>query len=63
MSRWNNDYNHGAHPAVLEAFIKTNQESMAGMGWTNGAKGRQRRSRLIWEALTLTFILWWEERR
>ena len=30
MSRWNNDYNHGAHPAVLEAFIKTNQESYGG---------------------------------
>lgn len=32
MSRWNNDYNHGAHPAVLEAFIKTNQESYGGYG-------------------------------
>ena len=32
MSRWNNDYNHGAHPAVLEEFIKTNQESYGGYG-------------------------------
>ena len=32
MSRWNNDYNHGAHPAVLEAFLKTNQESYGGYG-------------------------------
>ncbi|MBQ8184342.1 MAG: aminotransferase class V-fold PLP-dependent enzyme [Lachnospiraceae bacterium] len=32
MIRWNNDYNHGAHPAVLEAFAKTNDEGYGGYG-------------------------------
>lgn len=32
MIRFNNDYNHGAHPAVLEALAKTNNESYGGYG-------------------------------
>lgn len=32
MIRWNNDYNHGAHPAVLDALQKTNGESYGGYG-------------------------------
>lgn len=32
MIRWNNDYNHGAHPAVLEALLQTNQEPYGGYG-------------------------------
>lgn len=32
MIRFNNDYNHGAHPAVLEALQKTNTESYGGYG-------------------------------
>lgn len=32
MIRWNNDYNHGAHPAVLEAFARTNEDSYGGYG-------------------------------
>lgn len=32
MIRWNNDYNHGAYPAVLEAFARTNEESYGGYG-------------------------------
>ena len=32
MIRFNNDYNHGAHPAVLDAFMKTNTESYGGYG-------------------------------
>ena len=32
MIRFNNDYNHGAHPAVLEALTKTNDESYGGYG-------------------------------
>lgn len=32
MIRWNNDYNHGAHPSVLEAFTKYNDESYGGYG-------------------------------
>jgi len=32
MIRWNNDYNHGAHPTVLEAFAATNDNSYGGYG-------------------------------
>ena len=32
MIRFNNDYNHGAHPAILEAVMKTNTESYGGYG-------------------------------
>lgn len=32
MIRFNNDYNHGAHPAILEALEKTNRESYGGYG-------------------------------
>lgn len=32
MIRFNNDYNHGAHPAVLEALAATNGESYGGYG-------------------------------
>lgn len=30
--RWNNDYNQGAHPAILQAFTDTNDNSYAGYG-------------------------------
>ena len=42
MIRWNNDYNHGAHPAILQAFMDTNKESYAGYGldeWCERAAG------------------------
>ena len=32
MIRFNNDYNHGAHPAILEALSATNHESYGGYG-------------------------------
>ena len=32
MIRWNNDYNHGAHPAILEALQTTNANSYDGYG-------------------------------
>ena len=32
MIRFNNDYNHGAHPAVLEALAQTNDTSYGGYG-------------------------------
>ncbi len=32
MIRFNNDYNHGAHPAILEALTQTNGESYGGYG-------------------------------
>lgn len=32
MIRFNNDYNHGAHPAILDAMLKTNAESYGGYG-------------------------------
>lgn len=32
MIRFNNDYNHGAHPAILEALAATNDESYGGYG-------------------------------
>ncbi len=32
MIRFNNDYNRGAHPAILEALARTNNESHPGYG-------------------------------
>lgn len=32
MIRFNNDYNHGAHPQILEALMQTNEESYGGYG-------------------------------
>jgi len=32
MIRWNNDYNHGAHPAILAALQETNVNSYGGYG-------------------------------
>lgn len=32
MIRFNNDYNHGAHPQILEALARTNTESYGGYG-------------------------------
>ncbi len=32
MIRFNNDYNHGAHPAILEALAATNDSAFAGYG-------------------------------
>lgn len=32
MIRWNNDYNHGAHPAIIKAFQDRNDESFEGYG-------------------------------
>lgn len=32
MTRFNNDYCHGAHPAVLQALLRTNGESFPGYG-------------------------------
>lgn len=32
MIRFNNDYNQGVHPAILDAFVKTNTESYGGYG-------------------------------
>lgn len=32
MIRFNNDYSHGAHPKVLEALARTNEESYGGYG-------------------------------
>lgn len=32
MIRWNNDYNQGAHPAILEALEKTGGQSYGGYG-------------------------------
>lgn len=32
MIRFNNDYNHGAHPSILEALENTNSESYGGYG-------------------------------
>ncbi len=42
MIRFNNDYNHGAHPAVLEALAQTNTHSYGGYGldeWCEKAAG------------------------
>lgn len=41
MLRWNNDYNRGAHPAILQALIDTNDTAYGGYGldeWCDKAK-------------------------
>lgn len=32
MIRYNNDYNHGAHPAILQALAETNDTAYGGYG-------------------------------
>ena len=32
MIRFNNDYNHGAHPNILEALVRTNDTQFSGYG-------------------------------
>lgn len=42
MIRFNNDYSHGAHPEVLKALARTNDESYGGYGqdeWCEKAEG------------------------
>ncbi len=36
MIRFNNDYNHGAHPAILKALAATNDEAYEGYGLGKG---------------------------
>ena len=41
MIRFNNDYNQGAHPAILSALQRTNEISYAGYGedeWCEAAR-------------------------
>ena len=38
MIRFNNDYNHGAHPEILEALGAINGNSMVDMGRMNGVR-------------------------
>ncbi len=47
MIRFNNDYNHGAHPSVLQALLNTNNESYGGYGldiWCEKARVEIRKS-------------------
>ena len=40
MIRFNNDYNHGAHPSILKALADTNGTSYGGYGedeWCDNA--------------------------
>ena len=38
MIRFNNDYNHGAHPEILEALGAINENSYGGYGRMNGVR-------------------------
>ncbi|MBR4410290.1 MAG: aminotransferase class I/II-fold pyridoxal phosphate-dependent enzyme [Firmicutes bacterium] len=41
MLRWNNDYNHGAHPEILKALSEINDQHFGGYGfdeWCDAAK-------------------------
>ena len=41
MLRWNNDYNHGAHPEILKALAEINDQAFGGYGfdeWCEAAK-------------------------
>ena len=45
MIRWNNDYNHTAHPAVLQALAECSEEGFDGYGqdrWCRQAADRIR---------------------
>ena len=52
MIRFNNDYNHGAHPEILEALASINGNSYGGYGedeWCEKAAEliRERRRRIL----------------
>ena len=45
MLRWNNDYNHGAHPEILKALAEINDQAFGGYGfdeWCEAAKAEIR---------------------
>lgn len=42
MKRFNSDYIHGAHPAILERLCETNMEETPGYGKTTTVKEPER---------------------
>ena len=53
MLAFNNDYSHGAHPAVLQALVDTNMEPQPGYGTDAHT---ERAKHLIREACQLSLI-------
>ena len=63
MLAFNNDYSHGAHPAVLQALVDTNMEPQPGYGTDAHT---ERAKQLICEACQApmpTCFFWWAARR
>lgn len=43
MLHFENDYNEGVHPALLEALVATNEENLAGYGMDSYPSEHRRR--------------------
>ena len=64
MLAFNNDYSHGAHPAVLQALVDTNMEPQPGYG-TDAHTERAKSSLSARPARPPmpTCFFWWAARR
>ena len=63
MLAFNNDYSHGAHPAVLQALVDTNMEPQPGYGTDAHT---ERAKHLIPRGLSgprCRRVFWWAARR
>ena len=58
MLAFNNDYSHGAHPAVLQALVDTNMEPQPGYG----TDAHTERAKQLIRPMPTCFF-WWAARR
>ena len=57
MIRFNNDYNCGAHPQILQALMDTNTESYGGYGVDPWCEKAEIEIKIIWIARKQKYIL------
>lgn len=63
MLAFNNDYSHGAHPAVLQALVDTNMEPQPGYGTdAHTERAKQLFARPARPPMPTCFF-WWAARR
>lgn len=63
MLAFNNDYSHGAHPAVLQALVDTNMEPQPGYGTDAHTERAKQLIREACQAPMPTCSCWWAARR
>ncbi len=63
MLAFNNDYSHGAHPAVLQALVDTNMEPQPGYGTDAHTERASSLSARPVRPPMPTCFFWWAARR